>query len=271
MEAQNGPAKDLRSQALYRFIAECVIFNIGSLATFYPRLDRLGEVVDWDSLEVYFRQDPKFLKSSYSSSPFLGGRRDVYRLMFAISWLSQCRTEDLAASHHNYIHILNHEILRLQNSLENYYANDVPVSVRTLYTIKYQLHVFAMQIYSLKIARQGICSAHKEVAALVSQSLSLLLTGKLDEVYNPSLCWPLTILLCAAHHDVDFDSLTARTAIYQTMLGAGHASRMGKVISRLKDRRAMSSSPCSAEIDPALDCDGKHDGLSLLLQRGGLT
>lgn len=252
-------------------MAECVIFNVGSLATFYPQLDRLGRVIDWDAFEIFFKQDPKFLRSSYTNSPFVGGRRDIYRVMFAISWLGQAESRDLNADRQCYLNILEHEIFRLQNGLTTYYSNDIEPAVRMLYTIKWQLHLFALQIYSLKIAQPGACSVHKGIASLVSQSLSLLLTGKLDEEYNPSLCWPLTVLLCAVHQEEDFLSLERRVAVYQKMLGAGHASRMQKIILRLKERRALSSGPCMTEIDPDMDCDGKHDGLSLLLQKGGLT
>jgi hypothetical protein len=244
---------------LYRIVAECVIYNIACLALFYPDLEFLSQFISWQDIESFF---PKI--SSYRTSPFLGGRRDVYYLMFDVTRIAR---QDLSPEQRRrQVSRFTKRLSNIEDGVMSYYSDDVPTKVADLYGTKYKLHVLALRIFIAKLEDPTRCATSPEIAIVFQQSLILLQTKEIIEDLNPAMCWPLIIFACAAATPDDFETLKDCAHKYLQYVDRGHVERLEKAYKKVTTLKRRSDGVCG-RLEGGV-CTEEHDGLQLLLRAG---
>jgi hypothetical protein len=219
---------------LYRIVAECVIYNIACLAL------------------------------SYRTSPFLGGRRDVYYLMFDVTRIAR---QDLSPEQRRrQVSRFTKRLSNIEDGVMSYYSDDVPTKVADLYGTKYKLHVLALRIFIAKLEDPTRCATSPEIAIVFQQSLILLQTKEIIEDLNPAMCWPLIIFACAAATPDDFETLKDCAHKYLQYVDRGHVERLEKAYKKVTTLKRRSDGVCG-RLEGGV-CTEEHDGLQLLLRAG---
>lgn len=226
--SQNGVPRDPALVKVYRFAAECIMYNLATLMAFDKQLDRV--VNDWGT-----SFDCLFPESDHELSPFLGGFHDVYRLMLNINIF--IRTHQPANAKRNVPFIEDHNaqqrlaVLRAQlHVLEN----DIPASYQRahgdqrtkLYVGKRRVSVLAMKIHLLKLSKPATIASDALVQQSVQEAIEIFRHEDLREPGNPALRWPLTLLACATETEMDLHFFIDRMKEFEVILDPSNAFKL---------------------------------------------
>lgn len=250
-------------------MVEDAVYNIACLAFFASSaaISRLAEQISFPMLESYFpyyeADNGTFYTSHYSTSPFLGGRRDIYYLMFDVAHFSRLDlSEELKQRK---IAQFRKQLYSIESGINSFYDTAIPSEVREKYMNKYKMHALCLRIWVAKWQNPNICSSAPTIRGLVGECLELMETSELLEHMNPALCWVMEILMCAANEHKEWLLVEAFVNRLRGIIDFGHGGRMWKVL-ELVHKIRQTTKPCHGVVI----CDSQHDGLNLLLSKGGL-
>ncbi|RDW75441.1 hypothetical protein BP6252_06583 [Coleophoma cylindrospora] len=258
------------SHTLYRIMVEDTVYNLAVLSLFYEDLDTLAGNVCWEDLESFFplKVSPDGTQSHtshYSTSPFLGGRRDLYYLMFNLIRFS--RQQKTPTEKAQKIRLFREKLRVIEDGIKSYYDDDVPPQVAQLYGNKYKLHVLSLRIIIAKVEDPTRCSSSPEIQDLVNESLVLMMMNDLKETANPAICWPLTILAFAVETEENFNLIKRTANSIKESFDKGHGDRLMRAINLVGRHRKNGSIFCPKRL--GVPCIVDHDGLGLLLRQHG--
>lgn len=258
------------TQTFYRIMAEDALYNISCLAIFHRDLDSLAQQISWDDMESYFpmiqNSDGTYTSSYYYTSPFLGGRRDIYYLIFDVLHFarqdfSEPKKRDMVAKFREQLHLI-------EVGINSYYDDNVPAEVGAKYSDKYKLHAMCLRIIILKIECHGRCSASSEIAAVVGECLIFLKERDLLEHLNPALCWTMGILGFAVYTDEDYEIVRSFSDSLRAIIDKGHGDRLSMTLKAAE--RVRGSGPGRCLRSEHGSCIRAHDGLGLLMKKDGI-
>jgi len=210
---------------LLRVVAECIIFNLATLAPFSARASEL--MLDWgSSFDMLFPADES------ASSPFLGGLQSVYRVMLRANTLLHRTLRDQPDSHtkrsnaREYLALLRELDILERKIPQLYHGRDLSAESVELYKRKHNLAILALRIQLCKIARPSASPTDSVIRGYVCKAVDILKDMDVRERGNPALRWPLTIFACAAHHDQDFALFTAKMQDMQSVVDPANRQKL---------------------------------------------
>jgi hypothetical protein len=234
---------DPRLIAILRVIAECVIYNLATLTPFCtkvePTLDNWGDV-----LERLFPGD------GVSTSPFLGGLQDIYRVQLKIHMLLRRvdrRPNDLDSirSQPLVIRECSEQLDKLErqvSSLSPFRSGDDEAFA--LYKAKHRIAILATRIHLRKVESPLATSLDCRIQLYVAEAIAILKDQDIREPGNPSMRWPLTVLGCASTSNEDFDLVTTKMQEKEKILDPANSRKLTTAYTLLyRRRRACASLP----------------------------
>ncbi|EME42593.1 hypothetical protein DOTSEDRAFT_73439 [Dothistroma septosporum NZE10] len=234
--SQAATVADIGLLNLYRMIAECIIYNLGTLSPF--RADIVQAAGDWGTAF-----DQLFPGNDHYLSPFLGGFQGIYQVTFRISVLLRQTEADRMAgvvqqSTFETFDMLWRQLADLEYKIPTMYCrNGLPEDTIKLYQAKNKIIVYALRIHLTKIIRPAAGPEDVEIYLNLTQAIAILKEQDVQEPGNPALRWPLSILLCAADADEDFEFIVSVMQQMQCILDPANSRKLAAAYNILRDYR----------------------------------
>lgn len=238
--SQSATLNDVGLLNLYRMVAECIIYNLGTLSPF--RTDIVQAASDWGTAF-----DRLFPGNDHYLSPFLGGFQGIYQVMFRVNVLLRQTEPDRVAgvilpSTVETFNALWEQLAQLEDRIPVMYdRNRVAEETIKLYQAKNRITVYALRIHLLKIMRPLAGPEDVDIYLNLTQAVAILREQDVREPYNPALRWPLSILLCAADADEDFDFIVSVMQQIQLIMDPANHRKLAAAYNILRDYRRDAS------------------------------
>lgn len=257
---------DIPSKTIYGVVAETAMYNITNNAMFCQELDSTMRL--WSKMKTFFESSYFDGEPLYSTSPLLAGRRDIYHLTINTFWL--CRQDTAAASFHVYLIPCLERQASIFESITTFFDGKYSDATLSRYFSRQKIQMLTLRILLLKLTDPSRCSSHPEIVEATRLALDAvsLQANTRTKLMSDGLSWPLIILLCASNSDEQYQIVSDLAEEYIPIMAPGLQYRMRKVLEIIRKRRGKSQHLCLMPTTES--CGVVHDGLSLLLQRGGL-
>ena len=238
--SQSATIDDAGLLNLYRMVAECIIYNLGTLSPF--RADIVQAAGDWGTAF-----DSLFPGSDHYLSPFLGGFQGIYQVMFRVNVLLRQTDEDRIAgvtrpSTIETFKRLWQQLTQLEDKIPAIYRrNGLPEEIIKLYKAKNRITVYALRIHLMKILRPLAGPEDVDIHLNLAQAMTILKEQDVQEPGNSALRWPLGILLCAADANEDFNFVVSVMQQIQLILDPANSRKLAAAYNILRGYREHAS------------------------------
>ncbi|RDL29999.1 uncharacterized protein BP5553_10626 [Venustampulla echinocandica] len=187
--------------------AESFVLWSSFLSLFYSEIDRVGDTINWNDLNIYLDRDVFPDASISSNSPLLVLDWKLHGTIFEISRLSH--KVPLETSSYVRGRELETELIRREKDVRFEIPNYASPGQTQDVLQQILLYILATQILVFKTLRPETRTCNPRIREIVTEAMAAISRIEIEAKTNcgPYFCWPLAILSCAVESKANISSL----------------------------------------------------------------